>query len=83
MNGLKSTPAQLQQRRQLCEDLEYSIREDKDLLATVIDEFVYNLATESKDEEANKAFSEIATINFSNWNIAIVRRLANKQLGQT
>ena len=41
------------------------------------------LKASGKDEEANKAFSEIATINFSNWNIAIVRRLANKQLGQT
>ena len=41
------------------------------------------LKAAGKDEEANKTFSEIATINFSNWNIAIVRRLANKQLGQT
>ena len=40
------------------------------------------LKAAGKEEEANKTFSEIATINFSNWNIAIVRRLANKQLGQ-
>ena len=50
MNGLKRTPAQLQQRRQLCEDLEYCIREDKDLLATVIDEFVYNLSDKEVEE---------------------------------
>ena len=41
------------------------------------------LKAAGQDEEANKTFSEIATTNFSNWNIAIVRRLANKQLGQT
>ena len=50
MNGLKRTPAQLQQRRQLCEDLEYCIREDKDLLITVIDEFVYNLSDKEVEE---------------------------------
>ena len=50
MNGLKRTPAQLQQRRQLCEDLEYCIREDKDLLATVIDEFVYQLSDKEVEE---------------------------------
>ena len=50
MNGLKRTPAQLQQRRRLCEDLEYSIREDKDLLATVIDEFVYQLSDKEVEE---------------------------------
>ena len=50
MNGLKRTPAQLQQRRQLCEDLEYCIREDKDLLVTVIDEFVYNLSDKEVEE---------------------------------
>ena len=50
MNGLKRTPAQLQQRRQLCEDLEYSISEDKDLLVTVIDEFVYNLSDKEVEE---------------------------------
>ena len=41
------------------------------------------LKAAGQEEEANKTFSEIASINFSNWNIAIVRRLANKQLGQT
>ena len=50
MNGLKRTPAQLQQRRQLCEDLEYCIREDKDLLVTVIDEFVYQLSDKEVEE---------------------------------
>ena len=50
MNGLKRTPAQLQQRRQLCEDLEYCIRQDKDLLVTVIDEFVYQLSDKEVEE---------------------------------
>ena len=50
MNGLKSTPAQLQQRRQLCKDLEYCIKEDKDLLVTILDEFVYQLSNKEVDE---------------------------------
>ena len=36
-----------------------------------------------KETEANKVFSQIAKVNFSNWDIAIVRNLAKKQLGQT
>ncbi len=34
-----------------------------------------------KEEDAKNEFTKIANTNFSNWNIAIVRRLANKQLG--
>tara|TARA_B100002051_G_C16739475_1_gene643314 strand:+ start:67 stop:1575 length:1509 start_codon:yes stop_codon:yes gene_type:complete len=41
------------------------------------------LKAAGKDKEATRVFNDIATINFSNWNIAIVRRLANKQLGNT
>ena len=40
------------------------------------------LKAAGKEEEAKKVFNDIATINFSNWNIAIVRRLANKQIGK-
>ena len=36
-----------------------------------------------KEADANKVFSQIAKVNFSNWDIAIVRNLAKKQLGQT
>ena len=50
MNGLKRTPAHFQQRRQLCVELQYSIRQDKDLLVTVIDEFVYNLSDKEVEE---------------------------------
>ena len=38
------------------------------------------LKAAGNEEDANKTFSEIATINFSNWNIAIVKRRAQKQL---
>ena len=58
MNGLKRTPAQLQQRRQLCEDLEYCIREDKDLLVTIIDEFVYAL----DDKQVKEYEAEVTKI---------------------
>ena len=33
-------------------------------------------------EAADKVFTQIAKVNFSNWDIAIVRNLAKKQLGQ-
>ena len=39
------------------------------------------LKSAGREEEAEKIFKDLAKINFSNWNIAIVRRLANKQLG--
>ena len=43
----------LQQRRQLCDDLEYCVLADKELLSIVIDEFVYRLNdNEVKDFEA-------------------------------
>ena len=40
------------------------------------------LRAAGKEKEAENEFTKIANINFSNWNIAIVRRLANKQLGK-
>ena len=51
----------LQQRRQLCDDLEYCVMEDKELLSIVIDEFVYRLNdNEVKDfeVEVNKILGE-------------------------
>ena len=42
----------LQRRRQLCDDLEYCVMEDKELLSVLIDEFVYSLNdNEVKDFE--------------------------------
>ena len=51
----------LQRRRQLCDDLEYCVMEDKELLSIVIDEFVSRLNdNEVKDFEAevNKILGE-------------------------
>ena len=51
----------LQRRRQLCDDLEYCVVHDKELLSIVIDEFVYRLNdNEVKDFEAevNKILGE-------------------------
>ena len=61
-SNLKSRPmTDLQQRRQLCDDLEYCVMEDKELLSIVIDEFVSRLnENEVKDFEAevNKILGE-------------------------
>ena len=47
------TAQDLKQRRQLCDDLEYCVLHDKELLTIVIDEFVYRLNdNEVKDFEA-------------------------------
>ena len=40
-----------------------------------------SLRAAGQEERAIKTFQDIAKINFSNWNIAIVKRLAQKQLG--
>ena len=51
----------LQRRRLLCDDLEYCVVHDKELLTIVIDEFVYRLNdNEVKDFEAevNKILGE-------------------------
>jgi tetratricopeptide (TPR) repeat protein len=39
-----------------------------------------SLRAAGQEEQAIKTFQDIAKINFSNWNIAIVKRLAKKQL---
>ena len=40
-----------------------------------------SLRAAGQEEQAIKTLQDIAKINFSNWNIAIVKRLAQKQLG--
>ena len=40
-----------------------------------------SLRAAGQEEQAIKTFQDLAKINFSNWNIAIVKRLAQKQLG--
>ena len=40
------------------------------------------LRAAGKEEEAKNEFTKVANVNFSNWNIAIVRRLATKQLNK-
>jgi|TARA_B110000240_G_scaffold195391_1_gene244931 tetratricopeptide (TPR) repeat protein len=39
-----------------------------------------SLRAAGQEEQAIKTFQDLAKINFSNWNIAIVKRLAQKQL---
>ena len=41
-----------------------------------------SLRAVGEEESATKIFKELANINFANWDIAIVRSLANKQLGK-
>jgi len=44
MTNLTSTSViDLQQRRLLCDDLEYAVIEDKTLLSHIIDDYVYRL----------------------------------------
>ena len=40
----------LKQRRQLCDDLQYCVLEDNELLSIIIDEFVYNLSDKEVKE---------------------------------
>ena len=62
--GTKLTKApmtMLQRRRLLCEDLEYCVTQDKDLLVSIIDEFVYALDDKQVKEyeaEVNKILGE-------------------------
>ena len=44
------TAQDLKQRRQLCDDLEYCVLHDKELLSIVIDEFVYHLSDKEVKE---------------------------------
>ena len=58
MNGLKRTPDQLKQRRLLCDDLEYCVLQDKELLSHIIDEFVYAL----DDKQVKEYEAEVTKI---------------------
>ena len=44
MNKEPISVLDLKERRQLCDDLEDCVLQDKDLLATIIDEYVYHLS---------------------------------------
>ena len=61
-SNLTSRPmTDLQQRRLLCDDLEYCVLQDKDLLSHIIDEFVYALDDKQVKEyeaEVNKILGE-------------------------
>ena len=60
-NLTKVPMTMLQRRRLLCEDLEYCVTQDKDLLVTIIDEFVYALDDKQVKEyeaEVNKILGE-------------------------
>lgn len=41
-----------------------------------------SLRANGDETSANKIFKDLANINFANWDIAIIRGLANKQLGK-
>ena len=49
-NLTKAPMTNLQRRRLLCDDLEYCVTQDKDLLVTIIDEFVYHLSDKEVKE---------------------------------
>ena len=40
------------------------------------------LKADGREDEAKNVFLQISKVNFSDWNIAIVRNLAKKQLGK-
>ena len=59
MNGIKSTPAQLQQRRELYDDLYHLILQDKEIAEELIDEYVYLLDDNRVDELADLCNDEL------------------------
>ena len=59
MNGLKRTPDQLKQRRLLCDDLYYLIKQDKDIAEELIDEYVYLLDDTRVDELQQLVVNEL------------------------
>ena len=57
MNGLKRTPAQIEQRQRLCDELYWSIKNELDmsarrcgLLDEILDRFVYELDNKEVEE---------------------------------
>ena len=61
MNGLKRTPDQLKQRRELCDDLYYLIQQDKDIAEELIDEYVYLIDDKRVDELTDLCVNELET----------------------
>ena len=59
MNGLKRTPDQLKQRRLLCDDLYYLIKQDKDIAEELIDEYVYLLDDKRVEELQQLVVNEL------------------------
>ena len=49
-NLTRAPMTDLQQRRLLCEDLEYCVTQDKELLSVLIDDYVYRLNDMEVDE---------------------------------
>ena len=63
MNGLKRTPDQLKQRRLLCDDLYYLIKQDKDIAEELIDEYVYLLDDKRVEELQELVVNELGEDN--------------------
>ena len=63
MNGLKRTPDQLKQRRLLCDDLYYLIKQDKDIAEELIDEYVYLLDDKRVEELQQLVVNELGEDN--------------------
>ena len=63
MNGLKRTPDQLKQRRLLCDDLYYLIKQDKDIAEELIDEYVYLLDVKRVEELQELVVDELGEDN--------------------
>ena len=59
MKGLKRTPDQLKQRRLLCDDLYYLIKQDKDIAEELIDEYVYFLDDKRVEELQQLVVNEL------------------------
>ena len=59
MNGLKRTPAQIQERAQLAKDLEYLVKEDKDIREELMDEYVYMLNDKRVEELQGYVLNEL------------------------
>ena len=63
MNGLFRTPDQLKQRRLLCDDLYYLIKQDKDIAEELIDEYVYLLDDKRVEELQGLVVDELGEDN--------------------
>ena len=59
MNGLKRTAAQILERAQLAKDLEYLVKEDKDIREELMDEYVYMLNDKRVEELQGYVLNEL------------------------